>query len=95
MMVRDVKPGLLAGAGESVNRPVRGDAANAVVPGSQYIEVPVRAECELARSVEQGIEIGRPSIILVEADRAGGQTTAIRVGGTAVAVSSGTMSVPD
>lgn len=43
--------------------------------------------------VEQGFEMGRPSILEVEADRAGGQTTAIRVGGTSVVVCEGTMEI--
>ncbi|NJD20453.1 MAG: PhzF family phenazine biosynthesis protein, partial [Gemmatimonadetes bacterium] len=46
-------------------------------------------------TVEQGLEIGRPSLLQVEADRAGGATTAVRVGGSAVFVSRGEMSVPD
>jgi trans-2,3-dihydro-3-hydroxyanthranilate isomerase len=46
-------------------------------------------------TVEQGLEIGRPSILRVEADRSGGATTAVRVGGSAVFVSRGTMSVPE
>jgi trans-2,3-dihydro-3-hydroxyanthranilate isomerase len=49
----------------------------------------------LAWVAEQGIEMGRPSLLHVEAERAGGRTTAIRVGGHAVAVSEGTMIVPD
>jgi trans-2,3-dihydro-3-hydroxyanthranilate isomerase len=43
---------------------------------------------------EQGIEMGRPSLLHVEADRAGGATTAIRVGGQAVTVSEGVMTIP-
>ena len=39
--------------------------------------------------VEQGFEMGRPSILEVEADRQGGEVTAIRVGGASVLVSSG------
>jgi trans-2,3-dihydro-3-hydroxyanthranilate isomerase len=45
--------------------------------------------------VEQGKECGRPSRLLVEADRAGGRTVAVRVGGAAVFVSRGVMSVPE
>jgi trans-2,3-dihydro-3-hydroxyanthranilate isomerase len=45
--------------------------------------------------VEQGGEIGRPSLLYVEADRSGGVTTAVRVGGSAVFVSQGVMSVPE
>jgi trans-2,3-dihydro-3-hydroxyanthranilate isomerase len=46
-------------------------------------------------TLEQGLEIGRPSLLHVEADRASGATTAVRVGGSAVFVSRGEMSVPD
>jgi trans-2,3-dihydro-3-hydroxyanthranilate isomerase len=38
--------------------------------------------------------MGRPSLLFVEADRAGGSTTAVRVGGRALRVSHGTMTVP-
>ena len=46
-------------------------------------------------TLEQGIEIGRPSILQVEADRSGGATSAVRVGGSAVFVSRGVMTVPE
>lgn len=39
--------------------------------------------------VEQGFEMGRPSLLEVEADKSGGKTTAIRVGGNAVVVTRG------
>ena len=54
-----------------------------------------REEGSLTWTVEQGLEIGRPSIIHVEADRVGGATSAVRVGGSAVAVSRGAMRVPE
>ena len=44
--------------------------------------------------VEQGFEIGRPSILEVEADKQAGRITAIRVGGAAVLVSEGGMEIP-
>ena len=44
--------------------------------------------------VEQGFEMGRPSILEVEADKADGDITAIRVGGSTVLVSEGTMEIP-
>ncbi|HEY1283526.1 MAG TPA: PhzF family phenazine biosynthesis protein [Steroidobacteraceae bacterium] len=44
--------------------------------------------------VEQGFEMGRPSLLHVEADRAEGKLTAVRVGGTAVRMSEGTLTVP-
>jgi trans-2,3-dihydro-3-hydroxyanthranilate isomerase len=44
-------------------------------------------------TVEQGFEMGRPSILHVEADKAGGTITAVRVGGETVMVSEGTIAV--
>ena len=43
--------------------------------------------------VEQGFEMGRPSLIHVEAEKADGRVTAVRVGGTAVRVSEGSLLV--
>jgi len=45
--------------------------------------------------VEQGLEMGRPSRLEIEADRQDGVITAIRVGGSAVLVSDGEMDIPD
>lgn len=45
--------------------------------------------------IEQGVEMGRPSILHVEADKKEGKITAIRVGGSSVLVSEGRMVVPD
>jgi trans-2,3-dihydro-3-hydroxyanthranilate isomerase len=42
-------------------------------------------------TIEQGFEMGRPSILHVETDVAGGNVTAVRVGGTAVRMSEGTL----
>jgi trans-2,3-dihydro-3-hydroxyanthranilate isomerase len=44
--------------------------------------------------VEQGFEMGRPSILEVEADKARGTVTALRVGGESVLVCEGQMEVP-
>lgn len=44
--------------------------------------------------VEQGIEMGRPSLLKLEADKVGGQIMAVRVGGATVMVSEGSMEVP-
>jgi trans-2,3-dihydro-3-hydroxyanthranilate isomerase len=41
--------------------------------------------------VEQGYEMGRPSLIHVSCDKQGGAITAVRVGGCAVMVASGTL----
>jgi trans-2,3-dihydro-3-hydroxyanthranilate isomerase len=45
--------------------------------------------------VEQGFEMGRPSIIDVEADKRGGTITGVRVGGTTVMVTEGTLTTDD
>jgi trans-2,3-dihydro-3-hydroxyanthranilate isomerase len=44
--------------------------------------------------VEQGFEMGRPSLLEVEADKQAGEITAVRVGGKCVRVSKGVMEVP-
>jgi trans-2,3-dihydro-3-hydroxyanthranilate isomerase len=41
--------------------------------------------------IEQGFEMGRPSILHLEADSSSGTVTAVRVGGTAVRMSDGTL----
>ena len=42
-------------------------------------------------TIDQGVEMGRPSRLEIEADKADGAVSAIRVGGSAVLVSEGTM----
>jgi trans-2,3-dihydro-3-hydroxyanthranilate isomerase len=44
-------------------------------------------------TIDQGVEMGRPSRLEIEADKADGAITAIRVGGSAVLVSEGTMTI--
>lgn len=43
--------------------------------------------------IEQGFEMGRPSILHVEVDTVHGAVTAVRVGGTAVRMSEGTLAI--
>lgn len=45
--------------------------------------------------IEQGIEMGRPSLMRVEADTRGGQVVAVRVGGQSVLVSKGQLFLDD
>ena len=73
--------------------PATGSAAAAL--GGYLSKADGRNEASLRWTVEQGIEMGRPSILEVEADRADGATSAVRVGGSAVPVSRGTMRIPD
>jgi trans-2,3-dihydro-3-hydroxyanthranilate isomerase len=42
-------------------------------------------------TIEQGFEMGRPSLLYLEADIAGGAVTAVRVGGNAVRMSEGAL----
>jgi trans-2,3-dihydro-3-hydroxyanthranilate isomerase len=44
--------------------------------------------------VEQGFEMGRPSLLHLTVEKRGGEIATIRVGGAAVAVSEGTIEVP-
>ncbi|MDX1665261.1 MAG: PhzF family phenazine biosynthesis protein [Candidatus Promineifilaceae bacterium] len=46
-------------------------------------------------AVAQGVEMDRPSLLQVEADRKGGELIAIRVGGESVMVSEGQMEIPE
>jgi trans-2,3-dihydro-3-hydroxyanthranilate isomerase len=45
--------------------------------------------------IEQGFEMGRPSILHLEADKQDGRITAVRVGGASVLMSEGWMEVPE
>jgi trans-2,3-dihydro-3-hydroxyanthranilate isomerase len=52
-----------------------------------------RTDGTLRWVVEQGFEMGRPSILEIEVDKRGNAVTAVRVGGASVMVCEGTMSV--
>jgi trans-2,3-dihydro-3-hydroxyanthranilate isomerase len=54
-----------------------------------------RSDATLRWRIEQGFEMGRPSILHVEADKRDGAIISIRVGGASVLVSDGAMEVPD
>lgn len=69
--------------------PATGSAA-AALAGALATEAEVR-DGSLSWVLAQGLEMGRPSRLLLEADKAGGVVTAVRVGGHAVRVSSGTL----
>lgn len=79
-------PGL--GIGED---PATGSAA-AALGGFLALRSDTR-DGTLRWSVDQGVEMGRPSRLELEVDRKRGQLTAIRVGGASVLVSSGTLYV--
>lgn len=73
--------------------PATGSAAAAL--GGYLSEADGSEEASLWWTVEQGVEMGRPSLIRVGANRSGGKTTRVRVSGSAVHVSRGSMTVPD
>ncbi|MDX1648153.1 MAG: PhzF family phenazine biosynthesis protein [Longimicrobiales bacterium] len=73
--------------------PATGSAAATL--GGYLSKADGRVEGTLRWTIEQGIEIGRPSILHVEADRMRGATSAVRVGGAAVFVAQGVMDIPD
>jgi len=72
--------------------PATGAAATAL---AGYL-APLEDQCSgtVTWLVEQGVEMGRPSLISVEADLADGGMTAIRVSGRSVVVSHGEMKIP-
>lgn len=74
-----------------IEDPATGSAAAALA--GYLAEREARASGTLRWIVEQGFEIGRPSLLHVEADKAEGKVTAVRVGGTAVRMSEGTLLV--
>ena len=85
----DVRVRMFAPAVGVMEDPATGSAAAAL--GGYLSALDGSEAASLRWTVEQGLEIGRPSLLHVEADRAGGTTTAVRVGGSAVFVSEGTM----
>ncbi len=72
--------------------PATGGAAVALAGLLAELEGP--ADGERRWTITQGVEMGRPSTIHVEADLVGGALTEVRVGGAAVFVSEGSMHVP-
>ena len=58
-----------------------------------YLAARSRQDGTLRWVVEQGYEMGRPSLIEVEADRTDGRITAVRVGGASVMVCEGSITV--
>ena len=85
--VRMFAPGL--GVAED---PATGSAA-ASFAGWLARQLPRPRDGTLAVRLEQGVEMGRPAELQVEFDRSGGTITAVRVGGAAVMVAEGTLSL--
>jgi trans-2,3-dihydro-3-hydroxyanthranilate isomerase len=67
-------------------------SANADLAGYLASKSPL-TDGTLRWTVDQGVEMGRPSRLEIEADKAGGEITAVRVGGHAVMVCEGTIAI--
>ena len=82
--------GRMFGPGVSVAEdPATGSACAAL--GGYLAARDTRADGMLKWVVEQGFEMGRPSILEVEVDKKGGEITGVRVGGATVMISEGTI----
>lgn len=73
--------------------PATGAAATALA-GYLGMRDPVQ-DGPLRWTIEQGFEMGRPSILKVNAEKKKGEIVAIRVGGATVRVSEGIMEIPE
>jgi trans-2,3-dihydro-3-hydroxyanthranilate isomerase len=73
--------------------PATGSAA--VSFGGYLAKRDARTDGTLRWRIEQGFEMGRPSLLDVEVDKRGGAITAVRVGGNSVLVSKGEFFLPD
>jgi len=89
----DVRVRMFAPGSGVPEDPATGSAAAAL--GGYLAAADGRSEGTLSWVVAQGEEMGRPSRLYVEADRRNGDTVAIRVGGSAVEVLTGRMTLPD
>ncbi|HEX2187393.1 MAG TPA: PhzF family phenazine biosynthesis protein [Longimicrobiaceae bacterium] len=88
----DVRARMFAPAMGIVEDPATGAAASALA-GYLAARAPER-EGTLRWTVEQGWEMGRPSLLRVEAELRGGAVAEVRVGGAAVLVAEGVMRIP-
>lgn len=71
--------------------PATGGAATAL---AGYLLPRLDATGTVRWKVRQGVEMGRPSLIEVEADARDGEATAVRVGGSSVLVGEGSLEAP-
>lgn len=80
------------GPGVNVPEDPATGSANACLAGYLAARA-VQTDGTLRWTVDQGVEMGRPSRIEIEADKSGGAVTAIRVGGSAVMITEGSLSL--
>lgn len=86
----DVRARMFAPGVNVPEDPATGSACAAL---GGYLGVRAAADGAHRWVVEQGYEMGRPSLIHVEADRSAGAITTVRVGGASVLVSEGNIAV--
>jgi trans-2,3-dihydro-3-hydroxyanthranilate isomerase len=82
----DMRARMYGPSGGVIEDPATGSAC-ACLAG--YLAARTPRDGTLRWVVEQGFEMGRPSILEIEADKRGGEITAVRVGGRTVLVSRG------
>jgi trans-2,3-dihydro-3-hydroxyanthranilate isomerase len=87
----DIRARMFAGGLGTAEDPATGSAAAAFA--GYLAKRAGKQEGTLRWTIEQGFEMGRPSLIFLEADMAKGAVAAVRVGGTAVRVSDGVLTL--
>ncbi len=80
------------GPGVNVPEDPATGSANACLAGYLAARAPQK-DGTLRWTVDQGVEMGRPSRIEIEADKSAGAVTAIRVGGNAVMMTEGSFTI--
>ena len=88
-----VRARMFAPAMGIVEDPATGAAAAALA--GYLASIATRRDGSLRWVIEQGFEMGRPSILEVDADLSDGKPTRVQVGGRAVIVGDGALEVPD
>jgi trans-2,3-dihydro-3-hydroxyanthranilate isomerase len=89
---RQVRARMFGPAAGVAEDPATGSAATALA-GYLGARDP-RRDGRLRWVIEQGFEMGRPSLLEAEVDKREGSITEVRVGGASIIVSEGTMEVP-
>jgi trans-2,3-dihydro-3-hydroxyanthranilate isomerase len=89
----DLRVRMFAPAMEIAEDPATGAAAAAIAAWLAWSET--ARDGAFGWTIEQGVEMGRPSRIEIEADKRAGEVAAIRVGGAAVRVGGGELDLGD
>ncbi len=87
----DIRARVFVPSGGVPEDPATG-SANAALAG--YLAARTPRDGRLRWDVAQGVEMGRPSRLSIEAHKTGGVIEAIRVGGASVVMAEGTMAIP-